>query len=330
MAGQIWATPSEGGYLYSEELSDYLRMTAQALTKFRQLCDAKDGSAKGLNRGEKFYWNVYSNISSQGRRLDERSPIPESGFTIAQRSLTVYEAGNSVPYTGKLTDLAKHDLVSIIDKTLKDDARKYFDIESFLQFNATVVRVAPTGGNSTTAVTATTNSATATTNNVEMGTGHIKAISDYMKESNIPGYEGDDYICIGHPTTFRTFKNGLESLKVYTDVGIGHIFRGEIGRYENTRFVEQNFIPKGGANDTTTFDPWSQTADAWNNGKSSWAFFMGGDTVTEAICVPEEMRAKIPGDFGRSRAIAWYYLGGFGLVHTDAANARIVKWDSAA
>jgi hypothetical protein len=56
----------------------------------------------------------------------------------------------------------------------------------------------------------------------------------------------------------------------------------------------------------------------------------GGDTVTEAIAVPEEIRAKIPGDFGRSKAIAWYYLGGFGIVHDDAANARILMWDSAA
>jgi hypothetical protein len=37
--------------------------------------------------------------------------------------LTVYEAGNSVPYTGKLTALAKHQIAAIIDKTLKDDAQ---------------------------------------------------------------------------------------------------------------------------------------------------------------------------------------------------------------
>ena len=46
------------------------------------------------------------------------------------------------------------------------------------------------------------------------------------------------------------------------------------------------------------------------------------------IAVPEEIRGKIPGDFGRDRGIAWYYLGGFGLVHTQAAQSRIVMWDS--
>lgn len=108
------------------------------------------------------------------------------------------------------------------------------------------------------------------------------------------------------------------------------IYNGEVGRYEGVRFVEQNFIPKGGANDSTTFDPYTQTADAWNNAKSSWAFIFGGDTVNEAMVIPEEIRAKLPGDYGRSGGIAWYYLGGFGIFHNQAAQSRIAKWDSAA
>jgi hypothetical protein len=77
-------------------------------------------------------WDVYSNVGTQGRRLDESAPLPETGFTILQHQLTVYEAGNSVPYTGKLVALAKHQVASIIDKTLKDDARIYFYIHSYI------------------------------------------------------------------------------------------------------------------------------------------------------------------------------------------------------
>jgi hypothetical protein len=32
--------------------------------------------------------------------------------------LTVFEAGNSVPFTGKLVSLAKHDVIAIIDKAI--------------------------------------------------------------------------------------------------------------------------------------------------------------------------------------------------------------------
>ena len=97
---------------------------------------------------------------------------------------------------------------------------------------------------------------------------------------------------------------------------------GEIGRYENVRYIEQTNIPHGLGTDGITTTLWAQ-------GKSDWIFFFGNDTVAEAIAVPEEMRGKIPTDYGRSKGIAWYYLGGFGIVHTLAVNCRIVKWDSA-
>jgi hypothetical protein len=330
MTGQVWSVPADGGYLYSDELSTILRQQVQPLTKFRQLCDAEDGTQKGLNRGESFHWNVFSNVGTQGRRLAENQTMPETGFSLIQHSLTVTEAGNSVPYTGKLTSLAKQDVISIIDKTLKDDARKYFDIEAYLQFKSTPLRFAPASGTNATTITLDTNGVCSTTNNLALGTGHIKAVGDTMKMRNIPPYIMDDYVSIAEVTTYRGVKNTLETIHQYTETGLGHIFNGEIGRYESFRFIEQTAIPSGGAADSTTFDPWSRTADPWNGALSSWSFFMGADTVTEAVCVPEQIRAKIPGDYGRSKGIAWYYLGGFGLVHPDALNARVMMWDSAA
>ena len=292
-----------------------------------QFCDARDGAEKGLNAGDKFHWNVYEDVARQGRKLAETQPMPETNFTIKQRELTVTEFGQSVPYTGKLAALGKHDVVEIIDKVLKDDVRKCFDAEAFLQFDVTPLTVAPTGGNSTSSVTLETTGCTIT-NNVEMRKDHVKAIVDIMKERNIPAYMGDDYFSISHPTTYRTFKNDLESVHQYVDAGYNKIMAGEIGRYEGVRFVEQNHIPKGGAVDSTTFDPYDGVPDPWNNAKSSWAFFFGGDTCVEAIVIPEEIRAKLPGDYGRSKGIAWYAITGFGNAHPDAEHSRIVKWES--
>lgn len=327
----VWDVDVNGGYMYNDELSDVLRTSLQPKVRFRQFCEPDlDALNKGLHRGEQYFWNVYGDVASQGRELDELQPMPETNFAIAQQSLTVTELGNSVPYTGKLQALAKHDVLKIIDKGLKNDARKAFDILAFEEFDRTQLRAAPAGGTSTTSITLTENASTATTNDVAMGSGHVKAIVDVMRERDIPGYADDDYLCVSHPTTLRPFKNELETIHQYTDLGMAKIFNGESGRYEGTRFVEQNFIPKGGAIDSTTHDPYTKTADAWNNAKSSWAFFFGSDTVNEAIVIPEEIRAKLPGDYGRSAGIGWYYLGGFGIFHTQAAQSRIVKWDSAA
>lgn len=328
MTAQVWATDSLGGYTYSDQLSDVLRHAVQPACKFRQFCDVKD--AFGKSKGENFHWNVYSDIATQGGTLTETNTMPESNFTITQGTLTITEYGNSVPYTGKLDDLSYHPVKEIINKVLKHDAKKAFDNAAHAQFDTTKLRVVPaSSGTSTTAVTLTTDGTATGTNNVALGKGHVKAIVDVMKERDIPPYVNDDYYALSHPTTYRTFKNDLETIYQYSDSGFQQIMNGEVGRYENTRFCEQTHIPKGGAADSTTFDTGTGTADAWDNALSSWCFFFGEDTCAEGIAVPEEMRGKIPTDFGRSKGVAWYYIGGFGLIHTAAAQSRVVKWDSA-
>ena len=335
MTGQVWVTDSLGGFMYSDKLSRVLRMAVQPMVKFRQFCDAKDATrarnpeGNMLGKGDLFHWNVYSDVSTQGRTLTETTTMPETNYTITQGTLTVTEYGNSVPYSGKLDDLSEQPVREIIRKVLKNDTKKAFDIDSHAQFNATLLRVV---GTDTDGVVALTTDGTATATNGTAGAMknlHVKTIVDLMKERNIPPYINDDYVCIAWPTTFRTFKNDLEEIHQYTEQGFQLIHNGEIGRYENTRFVEQTHIPKGGAADSTLWDPYTGTAEAWDNGQSDWAFFFGEDTVAEGIVIPEEMRGKIPSDYGRSKGIAWYGLAGFGQTQTAAAQTRILKWDSA-
>lgn len=331
MSGQLWSVNAAGGYLYADNLSDELRMEVMPSVKFRQFCDARDATALGLHNGQNFNWNVYSRVATGGGSLNETDAMPSTSFTITQKSLTVTEYGNSVPYSGKLDNLSLHPVKEIIHKVLKVDCVEALDGAAHAQFNNTYITVTPTGGNNASAVTVEEGGATIT-NNIALGKDHVKSIVDVMKERNIPPYMNDDYYGIGWPTTFRDFKDDLEGVYQYVETGFRHIQNGEIGRYEGVRFVEQTHIAKGGAADSTT---WTfRTADAWNNGLSDWVFFLGEDTVAEAIVIPEEIRGKIPGDFGRDRGVAWYYLGGFGIVHgsdsATAANARIIKWDSAA
>jgi hypothetical protein len=249
--------------------------------------------------------------------------MPETNFTIIQGTLTVTEAGNSVPYSGKLDNLSKFPVEDVIKKVLKNDCVKYLDRAAWTQFNQTLLRAIPVGGNSASAITLYTNGTVTGTNSIAFSNSHAKAIVDAMKERNIPAYIADDYYAIAWPTTLRTLKNNLETIHQYSDTGFNLIMNGEIGRYENTRYIEQTNIAKGTGTDGSTTTPWV-------NGLSDWMFFFGNDTVAEAIAVPEEMRGKIPTDYGRSKGIAWYYLGGFGIVHTAAINTRIVKWDSLA
>jgi N4-gp56 family major capsid protein len=335
MAGQVWVTNSLGGFMYSLNLSKELRHAVQPVTRFRQFCDVKDASQQGGKKGDIFTWDVYQDVATRAAAsLAETNTMPETNFTIVQGTLTLTEAGNSVPYSGKLDELSYHPVKTIVNKVLKNDAKKWFDAAAHAEFNNTRLAVQALAGTSTTSLEISTVGTVTSTNTIAFGLAHSKLVVDMMKERNIPAYVEDDYYAIAWPSTFRTLKNNLESVFQYTTEGFRQLMYGEIGRYDNMRYVEQTNIPKGGADDSATWNAFTNTSDAWNNGLSDWIFFCGEDTVAEAIAVPEEMRGKIPTDYGRSKGVAWYYLGGFGSVQSataaNVANARIVKWESAA
>jgi len=301
--------------MYSGELSDVLRNSLQPMTRFLQHCDAEDFTDKGLNSGDAFQWNIYSDVGTQGGELAENEAMPETSFTITQGSGTVAEFGNSVPYSGMLDDMSKHPVKQIIHKALKNDAVKALEASAHTQFAATPLTVTPTSGNSATAITLETTGTATATNALAMNNTHVKLIVDQMKERNIPIYSDGNYRCIGRPSTFRDFKDDLEALHSYVGAGFQSILNGEVGRsYEGVRFFEQTGVASQG----------------WSGGVSDQAFFFGEDTVIEAIAVPTEIRGKIPSDYGRDKGVAWYALEGFALVHSAAAQARIVEWASAA
>ena len=330
MAGQLWSVNSLGGFYYSLNLSKELRMGVQATSKFRQFADIRDAFGKVTRSGQTFTWDTVPMMARASRALTETNTIPQGQHTILQGTLTMNERGFSVPYTEFLESLSQFSVKQPIMKVLKYDASVDLDCLVHQQFNRTPLRVAATA--SADNVTLTTNSTATLTNSALMSTTNVKSIVDLMKERNIPSYTKDDYYAIARPKALRGIKNTLETLHQYTESGLDMIMNGEIGRYENTRFVEQTAIPTGGANDSTTFDPFTDTGDAWNvagaNG-ADWCFFFGSDTICEAVHTPEEIRAKIPDDYGRSRGVAWYALLGYGICHTDPVQARILKFDSA-
>ena len=306
MSGQVWQTNSLGGYMWSPNLSRKLRTALQPMVRFRQFCDAREAFGKG--KVDTFNWNVYSDVAAQGGTLNELDIMPETNFTIAQSSLTVTEYGNSVPFSKKLDDLSEHPVSEIIHKVLKNDARKALDAAANAQFELTPIRVVGTGTGTT--ISVTENGTPSGAPDSEFSNTQAKLIADEMAERDIPTFDGTHYMAIARPTTLRAFKDDLESIHQYVSEGWHVIMNGEKGRYEGIRYCEQTNI----------------AAEGWAN--SDGIFFFGQDTVVEAFSIQEEIRGKIPTDYGRSRGVAWYALLGYGIVHTAAAQARILKWDS--
>lgn len=331
MAGQLFAVNSLGGFYASFNLSKDLRNGVQATAKFRQFADVRDAWSKVQRTGQTFTWDVLPTMSRGNRALTETNTIPQGNHVVVQGTLTMSERGFAVPYSEVLESLAMVGVRQPIMKLLKYDAMCDLDCLVHQQFNKTAMRVAATA--TADPITLTTNSTATLTVSQQVSLTNFKSIIDKMKERNVPSYTEDGYAAIARPGGLRLLKNNIESIRQYTETGIQQILVGEIGRVDQCRIVEQTVVPAGGAADSTTFDTFADVSDAWNAAAGpDWLFVFGADTVCEAVHTAEEIRAKIPDDFGRSKAVAWYALLGYGITHNDSGNlgqSRIFKFDSA-
>lgn len=317
MAGQEYGTASLGGNFSTSYLTDWLRYVAQPMQRFRQVCDVKE--AIGTKKGNTFNWDIIANIGTQGTTLTETATMPASNFTVTKGTCVVYEMGNSIPLTRLLSEMSKYEVKEIIRKTLANDMSKAIDQYIFDNcIKTTPIIAQAAGGTSTTLIDIETDGTGDHANAATcyLRTGHVIELVDAMKERNIPAFDGENYLCISHPSTFTALRKELVSVNQYTETGYGKILSGEIGKFGGVRFIEQTNVAK---------------VTPTNAGAASWAAFIGGEAVVEAIAVPEEVIEKEVTDYKRSMGLAWYMIAGFtpAFTHSYTAssdNARVVLW----
>jgi hypothetical protein len=208
---------------------------------------------------------------------------------------------------------------------LLDDAVKCMDGEVERQFNGCYLRYV---GTATDGAVITTNGTTTKTNTSSFNAYHVRRMVDELKKRNVPGWSGlgGDYVCICSIEALSGLYTDVEDIWQYTESGYKKVLNGEVGRYYGVRFVEDTFATRYVYDSSAR----SATAISWTKSKSLPAYMFGSPTVREVVVVPEEIRMKVTTDYGRSKGLAWYFLGGWKLEWDDEPNARIIKWDSAA
>ena len=141
---------------------------------------------------------------------------------------------------------------------------------------------------------------------------HIRECVANLKRNNIPKYDGNNYICIGSINFLNEIMKGPEWRDNVRYGDPARLFAGEVGRMHGVRFIEEtNYLL-----DTMG-----------TGGNYGEAVLFGAESVMEGIVTPEEVRAKVPTDYGRSRGIAWYGIMGWEKMwkHTDSGQyAHIV------
>jgi len=301
MAGlQYWGDDSSGGYLTNNRLSKQLRHALVPMMKFRQFVDIKEGWGKGV--GDQVIYDKISKIDTAGGALVETNVMPENKFTIGRGTITVTEYGNSIPYTGKLDALSEFNVQNPTMKVLRNDMAEVLDKRCGLEFKRTQRKYACT----TTAAGSFTSSADATTSTVggvlakvSPSDFNYKEVIDQLKKTNIPKYDGENYVCIASVNALRSLKNSTEWLAAAKYGDPERLFNGEAGRYYGCRFIEETNLlvnTLGSSSGTNALGE---------------AVVFGAEAVIEGIAVPEEIRAKVPTDYGRSKGLAWYAILGY-------------------
>ncbi len=148
-----------------------------------------------------------------------------------------------------------------------------------------------------------------------------------LETNNVPKYDGDYYICFIHPHQARGLRDDSDwvNAQLYSDVS--GIFNGEIGRYNDVRFITTTVQPNGAnsATDAETGDyvDFGYDADLDGTGASSAdlykALMMGENAVGFALSLPVELRDNGVTDFGREHALAWYAIWGVDLMENGHA-----------
>lgn len=307
MPQQVYSVSTLGGNHAVPYLTDRLRAISQPMFRLRQFCDVKE--AIGKKRGDTWLFDKSGNVQTQGGTLVETQTIPETQFITNQGTGTITEYGNSVPWTGKLDALGQFQLEPVIEQKLRDDMVKVMESAAAAEFVRTQFIAVSTATNG---VVITTNGTATATAQADGSASNTRSIVDFMKKKLIPKFDGRNYVCVASVSYLSGLHNdtgtgGWVDISKYTDTYAGNIFKGEVGEFYMTRFVEEtgylsNVIGSGSTH--------------------GQAVFFGSDNVYEAVSIPEEIRVKNSMDYGRDMGLAWYALLGWKIVWDYAVDSE--------
>jgi len=306
MANFLWTVDVPAGVMRSHTLSSKLRFAAVANTRFVQFCKSEPGF--GRKKGDTITIQKIKNITvPTDGTVDEDDFIPIDTFSVATTAITVDEFGRGVEYTSLAEDLGEFNLENAIQKKLRDQLGAVLDRKAATAFKTTYVCAVPS---SAAGITWDTDGTLSTIAYNNLSVAHCGVIRDYMTDTlNVPFWEKQNYIGIASTKALRGIKVDPEFMEWRKYLNPGDVlYNSEVGMVEQIRFVESN--------DTTSL----------SNAKGSGsplgeAVIFGEDAVAMVEVITPELRAAIPGDFGRKKAVAWYGVLQFGLIWSATATA---------
>ena len=290
--------------VYSKEIE----FKALPVMRFFQFATVK--TELGTEPGLTISMLTYDNLALGGA-LTEMTNMTTQALSGSTKQITVQEYGNAVSVSELLIQSSFDDIMASATTLLGRDYAMVVDCE---------LRDAALGNESYIVYSGKRTSRDALTADDTLKVSTIKDAIEILATNNAPKYGNTNWICFVHPHQSRGLRDDSAWINASNYGAPDQLFTGEIGRIDDTRFIETTLMCNGAcaatdpAYDATLkhgADGAPATVDVYQ------AVIFGDAYFGIAFSLPVELRDNGVEDFGRKRSLAWYSIFGVGILHKD-------------
>ena len=302
---------NNGGTLFSDGTrlvySREIEFKALPIMRFSQFATQK--TELGVEPGLTISMLTYDNLK-RGGALQEMQNMSTQALSGSMKQITVQEHGNAVSNSELLIQSSFDDIMATTTTLLGRDYALVMDCE--------LRDVALSGTNIVYAGGKASRDAITDADKLQVAT--IKDAIEVLATNNAPKYQNMYWICFVHPHQSRDLRDDSAWINASNYGAPEQLFTGEIGRIDDTRFIETTLMCNGKASATDPAykaDLVKGAGDTANKADIYQAVIFGDQYYGIAWSLPVELRDNGVEDFGRKRSLAWYAIWGTGLLHND-------------
>lgn len=290
----------------------------KALPNMRFLQFAQEKTELGTEPGLTISMLTYDNLNLGGA-LQEGTAINTQALSGSTKQITVTEYGNAVSVSEKLmrssfddvmnsaTTLLGRDYAIVIDCLLRDAALAGTNVIWASKSDKTPV---------------TARASLDATCKLQVST--VKDAIEILATANAPKVGGANWICFVHPHQSRALRDDPAWINASNYGAPDQLFTGEIGRIDDTRFIETTLMCNGAcAVDDPAYKADLKKGTVPEGGSVAnpvdvyQAVLFGDAYYGIAYGLPVELRDNGVEDFGRKRSLAWYAILGVARLHNQ-------------
>ena len=298
-----------GGTLFSDAIrmvySKEIEFKALPLMRFAQFATVK--TELGVEPGNTISMLTYDNLK-MGGVLEEAKNMTTQAMGGSMKQISVAEHGNAVSHSELLIRTSFLDVMRDTTTLLGRDYALVMDCE--LRDTALSGTNVVYGGRkeSRTDLTATD----------KLTVSVVKDAIEVLSTNDAPKRDGLYWICFVHPHQSRDLRDDKAWINASNYGAPELMFTGEIGRIDDTRFIETTIMCNGHAAPTEpSFKNELKSGVDGNKTDVYQAVLFGDQYFGIAWALPVELRDNGVEDFGRKRSLAWYAIWGTGLLHDE-------------